>query len=359
MTWRTRRFPGLHLPNRAALAREWAVARGTSTRLLVTTLRDPDFFANTPAQTAAASGAWVPWLSFVHSQPEAALGVMGDGMRAQVVGALDVVPGVRLSTNFGVIPASANDPRGSLLNKGIGLIPKTESELECYAIDGLQLSLTHATASLEGVDYVVNATVSVNPMALARRFAAASKLETPKRAFLERWQLEARITRIKPLNQPALGLPSLAVQYSHPLGPAPGDGRRVPRLVLTAKAQALNTLRLSVTYDPVDILAALDEGASQGKPAVTGVCASGVLSVSPSARAMQCLGTLRYYGDGYRATATAGWAVDPRQPSAAWTGTLSWVQRARNTSVGAFVSGGRFNDQLVTPRFGITLTHHI
>jgi hypothetical protein len=71
-------------------------------------------------------------------------------------------------------------------------------------------------------------------------------------------------------------------------------GRRVPRLVLTAKAQALNTLRLSVTYDPVDILAALDEGASQGKPAVTGVCASGVLSVSPSARAMQCLGTLRY-----------------------------------------------------------------
>jgi hypothetical protein len=106
------------------------------------------------------------------------------------------------------------------------LIPKTESELECYAIDGLQLSLTHATASLEGVDYVVNATVSVNPMALARRFAAASKLETPTRAFLERWQLEARVTRIKPLNQPALGLPSLAVQYSHPLGPSPGDGTR-------------------------------------------------------------------------------------------------------------------------------------
>jgi len=70
VAWRTRRFPGLHLPNRAALAREWAVARGTSTRLLVTALRDPDFFTNTPAQTAAATGAWVPWLSFVHSQPE-------------------------------------------------------------------------------------------------------------------------------------------------------------------------------------------------------------------------------------------------------------------------------------------------
>jgi hypothetical protein len=70
VAWRTRRFPGLHLPNRAALAREWAVARGTSTRLLVTALRDPDFFTNTPAQAAAATGAWVPWLSFVHSQPE-------------------------------------------------------------------------------------------------------------------------------------------------------------------------------------------------------------------------------------------------------------------------------------------------
>ena len=68
----------------------------------------------------------------------------------------------------------------------------------------------------------------------------------------------------------------------------------MPRLVLTAKAQGLNTLRLTVTYDPVDILAALDEGASQGKPAVTGLCASGVLSLTPSARAMQCLGTLRY-----------------------------------------------------------------
>ncbi len=68
----------------------------------------------------------------------------------------------------------------------------------------------------------------------------------------------------------------------------------MPRLVLTAKAQGLNTLRLTVTYDPVDILAALDEGASQGKPAVTGLCASGVLSLTPSARAVQCLGTLRY-----------------------------------------------------------------
>jgi hypothetical protein len=292
------------------------------------------------------------------------------------------------------------------------LIPKTEWELECYAIDGLQLSLSHATASLEGVDYLVSATVSVNPMAFARRFAAASKLEQSTRAFLERWQLEARFARIKPLSQPALGLPSLAVQYSHPLGPAPGDGtlapshttqhttphtrtrniahtytcgtagRRVPRLVLTAKAQALNMLRLTVTYDPVDILAALDEGASQGKPAVTGLCASGVLSLTPSARAVQCLGTLRcvawcecppcvlhsfhsflmscrYYGDGYRATATAGWAVDPRQPTPAWTSTLSWVQRARNTSVGAFVSFGRLNGQLATPRFGVTLTHHI
>ncbi len=108
------------------------------------------------------------------------------------------------------------------------MIPKTESELECYAIDGLQLSLSHATASLEGVDYLVNAAVSVNPMAFARRFAAASKLEPPTRAFLERWQLEARFARIKPLSQPALVLPSLAVQYSHPLGPAPGDGTLAP-----------------------------------------------------------------------------------------------------------------------------------
>jgi hypothetical protein len=61
------RFPALHRPNRVALARRSALARGTSTHLLVTSTYDP---TRMPITAAASRYAVLPRFSFAHIQPE-------------------------------------------------------------------------------------------------------------------------------------------------------------------------------------------------------------------------------------------------------------------------------------------------